>query len=80
MKQKPNYIIEGLENKRIEITTKFFGKNCYYIYRGTLDKKEVDFLYMSDCEVVKIINGKEVERKNIDRIALSKSIVSWIRF
>ncbi|MCW1309387.1 MAG: hypothetical protein QXP04_01715 [Candidatus Nanoarchaeia archaeon] len=80
MKQKPNYIIEGLENKRIEITTKFFGKNCYYIYRGPLDKKEVDFLYMSDCEVVKIINGKEVERKNIDRIALSKSIVSWIRF
>lgn len=64
----------------VKVATKFVENESYYVYKGVLDGKSAEFIYLRDCEVVRVANGKEVEKSRLGRVALNKAIVSWVDF
>ncbi|MEM5871949.1 MAG: hypothetical protein QW051_03690 [Candidatus Aenigmatarchaeota archaeon] len=75
----PDFFTE-YKGTEIKVVTKFFEDDGYYVYKGTLCSKSSDFIYLKDCEVVKIKFGQEIERKTMNRVALNKAIVSVVDF
>jgi len=75
----PDYFDE-FQGTMIKVATRFLEDGSYYVYKGILHRKGRDFIYLRDVEMVKIQNGKEVERTKLNKIALSKAIISWIDF
>jgi len=75
----PDYFDE-FQGTSIKVATRFLEDGSYYVYKGILHRKGRDFVYLRDVEMVKIQNGKEVERTRLNKIALSKAIISWIDF
>ena len=80
-KRKPFRVVtyfEKFEGRLVEIGTRYLQDNSYLIYRGTLAKKERDFVYLTDGEIFKVASDKQ-KLGDFKTIALNKAIISWIK-
>ncbi|MFH8120175.1 MAG: hypothetical protein QXS37_05220 [Candidatus Aenigmatarchaeota archaeon] len=78
-RHEPDFFKE-YEGTEVKVVTKFFEDDGYYIYKGTLHSKSGDFIYLKNCEVTKVKFGKEMEKKNMNKVALNKAIVGFVDF
>ena len=79
-KPKESDFFDLAKGKTIRVFTKFLhGSECF-VYAGILEKKGKDFIYLRDGKVFKVEDEKEKEIKSFQRVALSKTIISFVEF
>lgn len=83
MRPKANQVREyfkEFKESKIEIGTRYLQDGSFFIYKGVLVKKSFDFIYLKNGEVFRVSNDKKEKVGNFRKIALSKSIITWVKF
>jgi len=77
--RKPNFFDE-FQGTTVKAISKFLDDGSVVVYKGILEGKSRTFIYLRDCEAVKVKDGKEADKKKFERIALNKSIIAMVDF